>query len=274
MATKKTATKRAPKVSAQFSTPENVNENLKGRALFYDTETTGFDPDDGDRMIEIAIVEVVDGQKTGKFIHCYFNPEGKEVGDSIDVHGLSDDFLLDKPLFAEMANDILEFIKDATIIAHNDSFDIKFLNAELERAGFEEKVENVAKKTIDSIKIARRTMSSRIAQFNLENLAKQLGVDLSKRAKHGALIDTEILADVYDRMTFGVDLNKPLPNEDIERSAVNYIQARNRTPVLVSVPENALQSHEEYINGLKNPVERRPKETPPAPTPSALKRGP
>ena len=162
------------------------------REIVLDTETTGLDPLKGDRLVEIGCIEVVNLIATGKKWHRFFNPQRDMPDGAFKVHGLSAAFLADKPLFGAEADEFIEFIGDSRLVIHNAEFDMRFLNAELARLG--KPLLDMARIT-DTLALARRRFPGQ--QNNLDALSARLGVDTSKRTKHGALIDAEILADVY-----------------------------------------------------------------------------
>ncbi|HVW73445.1 MAG TPA: DNA polymerase III subunit epsilon, partial [Rhizomicrobium sp.] len=155
-------------------------------------ETTGLDPGDGHRVVEIGLVELVDHFPTGNTLQFYLNPERDVPIESQRVHGLSAEFLADKPLFAHVVEDFLEFLGDAPLVIHNASFDIKFINAELKRTGH--KPIPLAR-AVDTIEIAKRKFPG--ARYSLDELCKRFAVDLSARTKHGALLDAQLTAEIY-----------------------------------------------------------------------------
>jgi DNA polymerase III subunit epsilon len=162
------------------------------REIIFDTETTGLDPLQGDRLVEIGCIELVNRFPTGKTFHFYFNPERDMPEAAFRVHGLSIDFLKDKPLFAEKAEELVAFLGDAQLVAHNAMFDLGFLNAELERAG----VAGVSReRIIDTLLLARRKHPG--GSNRLDDLCVRYSIDNSRRTKHGALLDAELLAEVY-----------------------------------------------------------------------------
>lgn len=172
------------------------------RQIFLDTETTGLSPESGDRIIEIGCVEMVNRRLTGRHLHFYINPERPSHEDAVKIHGLTDEFLADKPVFAALVDEILDYCRDAEIIIHNASFDIGFLNAELKRLNkgvFKDYVGGV----IDSLVMAREMFPGK--SNSLDSLCKRLEVDNTHRTLHGALMDAELLAEVYINMTRGQD---------------------------------------------------------------------
>ncbi len=162
------------------------------REIVFDTETTGLDPLQGDRMAEIGCIELFNRFPTGKTFHCYFNPERDMPEQAFKIHGLSSEFLKDKPLFAHKVDDLIGFLGDALLVAHNAMFDLGFLNAELERAG---RATVSRERIIDTLLIARRKHPG--GANRLDDLCLRYAIDNSRRTKHGALLDAELLAEVY-----------------------------------------------------------------------------
>jgi DNA polymerase-3 subunit epsilon len=163
------------------------------REIVFDTETTGLDPFQGDRMVEIGCIELVNRFPTGKTFHCYFNPERDMPEQAFKVHGLSIDFLKDKPRFATKVEDLIAFLGDeAALVAHNAMFDLGFLNAELERAGRSAVNRD---RIVDTLLLARRKHPG--GANRLDDLCARYSIDNSRRTKHGALLDAELLAEVY-----------------------------------------------------------------------------
>jgi DNA polymerase-3 subunit epsilon len=170
------------------------------RQIFLDTETTGLSPESGDRIIEIGCIEMHNRRLTGRSLHVYLNPERANHPDAVKIHGLTDEFLADKPLFARVADELLEFVEGAEIIIHNAGFDIGFLNEELRRIG-RPKFPGFVTQVTDSLLMAREMFPGKAN--SLDALCKRLEVDNSNRALHGALLDAGLLAEVYIRMTRG-----------------------------------------------------------------------
>lgn len=162
------------------------------REIVLDTETTGFEPDQGDRIVEIGAVELFNHMPTGRTYHQYINPERAMPDDAFQVHGLGDDFLRDKPVFREIAQAFLEFVGDARLVIHNASFDMKFLNSELRWLNLPPLPMDQA---IDTLTIARKKFPGSPA--SLDALCRRYNIDNSARTLHGALLDSEILAEVY-----------------------------------------------------------------------------
>lgn len=170
------------------------------RQVFLDTETTGLDPTTGDRIIEIGCIEMVNRRLTGRNLHHYLNPERKSHEEAVKVHGLTDAFLADKPLFAAVADELLAYLAGAEVIIHNAAFDIGFLDAELRRLGrgpFTAHVSGV----VDSLTMAREMFPGKAN--SLDALCRRLEVDNTSRTLHGALLDAGLLAEVYIRLTRG-----------------------------------------------------------------------
>jgi DNA polymerase-3 subunit epsilon len=172
------------------------------RQIFFDTETTGLSPEAGDRIIEVGCIEMENRRLTGRNLHFYLNPERPSHEEAVKIHGLTDEFLADKPLFAAVADELLAFLAGAEIIIHNASFDVGFLNAELKRLN-RPKFESTVACVTDSLQMAREMFPGKANSLNA--LCKRLEVDNSGRDLHGALLDAGLLAEVYIRMTRGQD---------------------------------------------------------------------
>jgi len=172
------------------------------RQIFLDTETTGLNPESGDRIVEIGCIEMVNRRLTGENRHLYLNPERKGSEEAIKVHGLTDAFLADKPRFAEVAEDLIGFLEGAEIIIHNAAFDVGFLNAELKRMD-RQPFHTVAAKVTDTLLMAREMFPGKAN--SLDALCRRLEVDNAHRTVHGALLDAGLLAEVYIRLTRGQD---------------------------------------------------------------------
>ena len=162
------------------------------REIVFDTETTGLDPHSGDRLVEIGCIELINRFPSGRTFHCYFNPERDMPDAAFKVHGLSIDFLKDKPLFVQKVEELIEFLGEAPLIAHNAMFDLGFLNAELERA---KRIAVARERLVDTLMLARRKHPG--GSNRLDDLCLRYKIDNSKRVKHGALLDAELLAEVY-----------------------------------------------------------------------------
>jgi DNA polymerase III subunit epsilon len=213
------------------------------REIVLDTETTGLSPATGDRVVEIGCVELINHIPTGKHFHIYLNPERSMPEDAFRVHGLSDEFLRDKPKFAEKADAFLDFIEDSTLVIHNAPFDMGFLNAELERV----RKPSLRNNVIDTVMVARERHPG--ARVSLDALCKHYGIDNSRRTLHGALLDSEILADVYLELIGGRQVGLALVEESRSiRVEFKAIPARPRPlplPSRVSVAER--EAHAAFI---------------------------
>ena len=168
------------------------------REIVFDTETTGLNPLGGDRIVEIGCIEIENSISTGRVFHAYMNPERDMHEGAFRVHGLSAEFLADKPLFAAIVEELVSFIGDSRLVAHNASFDMGFLNAELVRSGYAAIGQD---RVVDTLVIARRKHPN--ASNSLDALCQRYNIDTSRRVKHGALLDAELLADVYSELLGG-----------------------------------------------------------------------
>ena len=168
------------------------------RQLILDTETTGLSAKSGDRLVEFAALEMIDRRITGSNLHIYINPERDMPEEAVRVHGLTEEFLADKPTFAQVGQQIADFIKGAELIMHNAVFDMAFLNMELTRIGLPE-ITDLAINVIDTLIMARQRFPGE--RNSLDTLCKRFNIDLNKRKLHGALIDCELLGEVYLAMT-------------------------------------------------------------------------
>ena len=191
------------------------------REIVLDTETTGLSPDNGDRIVEIGCVELINHVPTNNTYQVYLNPEKDMDPGAEKVHGLTNEFLLDKPKFIEIADSFLDFIGDSNLIAHNADFDINFLNSELVRAK-KDKINN--DRVVDTLKIARSKFPG--ARNSLDALCKRFFVDNSNRSLHGALLDSEILAEVYLELVGGKEPDLELSTNTIKKDN----KSQNRTP--------------------------------------------
>lgn len=191
------------------------------REIVLDTETTGLSPDNGDRIVEIGCVELINHVPTSNTYQVYLNPEKDMDPGAEKVHGLTNEFLLDKPKFIEIADSFLDFIGDSNLIAHNADFDINFLNSELVRAK-KDKINN--DRVVDTLKIARSKFPG--ARNSLDALCKRFFVDNSNRSLHGALLDSELLAEVYLELVGGKEPDLELSTNTIKKDN----KSQNRTP--------------------------------------------
>ena len=169
------------------------------RLIVLDTETTGIRPEEGHRVIEVGAVQILNREITNTEFHKYVQPN-RPVGDSVNIHGITDKFLINKPQFDKISNDLLSFIKGATLIIHNAPFDLGFLNNELKINGIDKKIEDICQ-IIDTLELSKEQRPG--TMHNLDALCRRFGVDTSARTRHGALLDAQILAQVYLAMTGG-----------------------------------------------------------------------
>jgi DNA polymerase-3 subunit epsilon len=216
------------------------------REIVLDTETTGLDPFDGHRVVEIGCVELLNRIPTGASFHRYLNPERDMPEGAFKVHGLSADFLKDKPLFVDVVEEFIEFIGDSVLIAHNASFDYGFLCAELDRC---QRAALPRDRVIDTIALARRKHSA--GPYSLDALCVRYGIDNSRRTKHGALLDAEILAEVYLEL-IGARQASLILVEDMAISLGSARPAAAQRPILLPprlTDEEAL-AHREFIATL------------------------
>jgi DNA polymerase-3 subunit epsilon len=218
------------------------------RQIVLDTETTGLSAEGGDRIIEIGCVELLNRKLTGNNLHFYLNPERDSHEDALKVHGISNEFLRDKPKFAEVAAEILDYLRDAEIIIHNAAFDVGFLNKELERVGQAAFKTHVSAVT-DTLAMAKEMFPGK--RNSLDALCDRLGVDNSGRTLHGALLDAELLADVYINLTRGQDALLIDAGESTSggAQAVRADLTQFVLPVL-SANDSELAAHEEMLTQL------------------------
>ena len=224
------------------------------REIVFDTETTGLDPQSGDRMVEIGCVELVNRVETGATFHAYFNPQRDMPAQAEAVHGLSAAFLSDKPLFGALADDLLAFLGDAPLIAHNAAFDFGFLNTELAKCGREPVS---LERMIDTVAIARRKHPG--AKLSLDALCSRYGVDRSHRVKHGALLDAELLAQVYVELTGGRQIGLALAAESgiaTEKVSLSVasVERAFRAPRPHAASAEELARHQAFIKQMASPM--------------------
>ncbi len=216
------------------------------REIVFDTETTGFEPGDGHRIVEIGCVELMDHMPTGRTWQAYLNPERDVPIESQRVHGLSNEFLADKALFAHVHEAFLEFLGDATLVIHNASFDIKFINAELKRVG---RPAIPLSRAIDTIEIAKRKFPG--ARYSLDELSKRFSIDLSVRTKHGALLDAQLTAEVYLELIGGRQRGLMLAPVEVAaaQNADEMVRpARQRpTPLAPLITAAELEAHTAFV---------------------------
>lgn len=223
------------------------------REIIFDTETTGFDPKNGDRMVEIGCIEMVNRVPTGRTFHAYFNPERAMPAEAEAVHGLSDAFLADKPLFRAVAQDFLAFIEDSPMIAHNAAFDFGFINFELAFCGHPEVSLD---RMIDTVALARVRHPG--AKLSLDALCTRYGIDRSHRTKHGALLDAELLAQVYVELRGGRQIGLELLADTTEIVTETKVLVRTdrvfRQPRPHAATEAELIAHAEFLKSVDSPL--------------------
>ncbi len=215
------------------------------RQIFLDTETTGLSPESGDRILEIGCVELVNRRRTGNDLHFYLNPQRASHEDALKVHGLTDEFLADKPLFGAVADELLEYLAGAEIIIHNAAFDVGFLNEELRRLA-RPKITTCVAQVSDSLMLARELYPGK--SNSLDALCKRLEVDNTKRSLHGALLDAGLLAEVYIRMTRGQD-SLVIELGDVERGATTSIRVDLTALdlIVIEADDAELQAHQAVL---------------------------
>lgn len=223
------------------------------REIALDTETTGFDPAEGHKIVEIGCVELVNHVPTGRTWHQYINPEREIDAGAIAVHGITNEKVKDCPIFGELAGELLDFIGDSRLVIHNAEFDIKFLNAELKPYGFPPfKVSDA----IDTVLVARKKYPGQPA--NLDALCRRFGVDLSDRDFHGALLDAQLLAKVYLELMggrqhgLGLDAEKVAPKDILVGTIVSAAEKIYREPRVFVPSPDELQKHKDMLESLKN----------------------
>ncbi|MFM8901647.1 MAG: DNA polymerase III subunit epsilon [Burkholderiales bacterium] len=218
------------------------------RQIFLDTETTGLSPEAGDRVIEIGCVEMVNRRLTDNNLHFYLNPQRSSHEDALRVHGLTDEFLADKPLFAQVVDDLLAYLQGAEIIIHNANFDVGFLNEELKRLGRPKFPTFVATVT-DSLTLAREMFPGK--SNSLDALCRRLEVDNTNRTLHGALLDAGLLAEVYIRMTRGQDsLVQVEAQEGSAEHAVEAVDFSLLNLPLLAANDEEQQAHAQVLTEL------------------------
>ncbi|WP_036223082.1 DNA polymerase III subunit epsilon [Maritalea myrionectae] len=216
------------------------------REIVLDTETTGLSPATGDRLVEIGCVELINHIPTGSNYHVYCNPQRDMPEEAFKVHGLGNEFLADKPLFKDVADDFLDFVSDSVLVIHNAPFDMGFLQAELEWAS-KRRLEN---EVIDTVMLARKKHPG--ARVNLDALCRHYGIDNARRTLHGALLDSEILAEVYLELIggrqVGLSLAAQSQSDEEAGKTIKKEAARQRpTPLPSRLSEDQIQRHKDFV---------------------------
>jgi DNA polymerase III subunit epsilon len=227
------------------------------REIVFDTETTGLSPANGDRLVEIGCIELVNRVETGLSFHAYFNPERAMDPGAQEVHGLSDTFLADKPLFAERVEELLDFLGDSPLVAHNARFDFSFLNHELGLVG---RLNIPESRMVDTLALARVRHPG--AKHSLDALCTRFGIDRTQRIKHGALLDAGLLAQVYIELTGGRQIGLGLAPAREETGFVNdrdpalrpQASAIHRPARPHSASEEELARHRAFLEKLSHPL--------------------
>lgn len=221
------------------------------REICLDIETTGLDPKSGHRIIEIACIELINKSKTGKSFHTYVNPRRDVPQEAVNIHGITYEFLQDKPIFDHVAEAMIAFIQDSTLVIHNAAFDTKFINHELRMIGRD--ILNMSK-VVDSLLIARNKFPG--GKNSLDALCNRFNIDLSRRTKHGALLDTELLADVYLELMGGAQTNLFISQNSLQNSESltqlddATLQRKNKKTTLkrdFTASDEDLEKHEKFI---------------------------
>ena len=221
------------------------------REIVFDTETTGLNPAEGDKIVDIGAIELIDRMPTGRRFQRYINPLRSLSDEVVKIHGLTEEFLSDKPTFEEICHDFLDFIgTDSMLVAHNAPFDMKFLNYELKQAGCDELDMNRA---IDTVVLAHKMFPG--SRVNLDELCRRFHIDNSNRTLHGALLDAELLVEVYLELLGGREpdllLNKALPEEDMDTI---YAAKQVRPARLFPVSDEEKKAHESFLEKITDPL--------------------
>lgn len=232
------------------------------REIIFDTETTGLSPRDGDRVIEIGAVELINRFPTGETFHVFINPEGREVHpDALNIHGISNEFLNDKPTFAEILPQFEEFFGSGNLVAHNASFDMGFINSEMNRIG---KKPFDPDRVVDTLLIARRKFPGQ--RNSLDALCSRFDIDNSHREKHGALLDSELLAEVYLELMGGKQASLTLDHSAVEEnqknrssaSASGTVAEARPSPLPSRLSQEDIDRHKAFVDQLGDaPVWKR-----------------
>ena len=224
------------------------------REIVLDTETTGIDPEAGHRIVEIACIELVFRRPTGNSFHRYINPERDMPQDAESIHGLNDAFLSDKPIFEEVVDELLVFIGTSPLIIHNAAFDKRFLDTEMKRIN--RTTVALTNDIVDTLDCARKKYPH--SSNSLTALCKRFGVDTSKRIKHSALLDVQLLAEVYLYLTGGLapefQLESMLSSPEAQHQQMAHVNHGQRTPRLITLQVEELDAHQAMVRRLHNPI--------------------
>lgn len=220
------------------------------REIVLDTETTGMDPEKGDRIIEIGCVELINHVPTGKHLQLYINPEREIPAEAIAVHGITNEFVKDKPVFSQVYQEFMDFVKDGVLVIHNAEFDMKFINWELKNVGHQPIGWD---KVLDTLAMARKTFPGSPA--NLDALCRRFGIDNTERTYHGALLDSELLAEVYLELLGGRQHGLSLLSGSADgNDGAQKMERPQREPRNFQVPEEELKAHAEFLEKLTDPL--------------------
>lgn len=225
------------------------------REIVFDTETTGFDPATGDRLVEIGALELINHIPTGKTYHQYINPEREVPEDVVKIHGLTTEYLKDFPVFAKVAEEFMSFVgDDGILVAHNASFDMKFINFELKHAGYQEYSMD---RVIDTLEIAKNKFPGQ--RNNLDILCKRFGIDNSARTFHGALLDAQLLAEVYLELLGGAEPTMELRSEPakntVKTTEIAETKKVYREPRVFAVSDEENEAHHAFLEkNIKNSI--------------------
>ncbi len=220
------------------------------REIVLDTETTGMDPVKGDRLVEIGCVELMNHLPTGKHYHVYINPERDIPAEATAVHGITNEYVKDKPTFGEVVGGFMDFIGESRLVIHNAEFDVKFLNAELKMFGFPS-LDN--RRVFDTLRMAREKFPGSPA--NLDALCRRFGIDNSSRTFHGALLDSQLLAEVYLEMLGGRQQGLGIVEETQKTTTSTAAADRPfREPRVFTISDEEKAAHEALLEKLKNPL--------------------
>lgn len=224
------------------------------REIILDTETTGLEPRDGHRIVEIGAIEMINKVLTRKYFHVYINPQRNIPTDAYRVHGISSEFLRDKPLFKEIAEDFLLFIGNSTLVIHNAAFDIKFINYELSLLNIEGIELLELSNTVDTLALARKMFPGMKA--SLDALCKRYKIDNSARTLHGALKDAALLAEVYVELTGGRQVSFNINNnkQQIQEVTITSSPIDQRNIVVIKPTKEELRQHKEFLRQILSPL--------------------
>lgn len=220
------------------------------RQVVLDTETTGLEPDQGHRVVELGCVEIINRRVTQNHLHLYLNPDRDSDPDALRIHGLTTEFLSTHPRFPEIAGQLVDFVRDAEVIIHNAAFDVKFLNAELQRAG-KPRFTDLCAKVTDSLMVAREMFPGK--RNNLDALCDRFGISNAHRTLHGALLDAELLGEVWLAMTRGQDslLDDAAPDAAARMQAGTQADAFDASALpIIGIDTQALDAHRRYLEAL------------------------